>query len=180
MKRFTRTNGNRWCSADLELKEGRFSVSGSEGEIVTEKQAKKMALEYWVSFFEESPAELYEMNRRCNKQFRSVESAAKYVLEVDGEYHGLDVEREEDGKVYLVESCGQIREAIAEFFPELTCLSPYHLNDMHADCQHQQASKASGLPVEKNCRICGYSYGSAWLKNELPADVVAYIENFNP
>lgn len=181
MKKFTRINGNRWCSVDLELKEGRFSMSGSEGEIVTEKQARKMALEYWVSFFEESPAELYEMNRRHDKQFRSAKSAARYVLEIDGEYHGLDVEQEEDGKIYLVESCGQTREAIAEFFPELVCLFPYHLNDMHAGCQHQQALKTAGYGVKTGdvCRICQYSNGSAWLTNDLPADVVTYIENLS-
>lgn len=178
-KNFTRINGNRWCSVNLKLDNGRFSVSGSEGEVVTVEQAKTMALEYWEGFFDDDPEQLANMNKRFSKCFRSSKLAAKFVIDTDGEYHGLDVDREEDGKVYLVQSCGQIREAIAEFFPEVSCLFPYHLNDMKADCEHQQASKAHGLEHEKNCRICGYSYGSAWLKNDLSQDVVAYVESLN-
>ena len=40
----------------------------------------------------------------------------------------------------------------------------YHLNDMHAGCEHQK----KGTPVGEICPICGYRYGSAWLYREIP------------
>lgn len=30
--------------------------------------------------------------------------------------------------------------------------------------------------LSRACEVCGYRYGSAWLREELPADVVAFIE----
>ena len=40
----------------------------------------------------------------------------------------------------------------------------YHLNDMHAGCEHQK----KGTPGGEVCPICGYRYGSAWLYREIP------------
>ena len=40
----------------------------------------------------------------------------------------------------------------------------YHLNYMHAGCEHQK----EGTPVGEICPICGYRYGSAWLYHEIP------------
>ena len=40
----------------------------------------------------------------------------------------------------------------------------YHLNNMHAGCEHQK----EGTPVGEICPICGYRYGSAWLYREIP------------
>lgn len=40
----------------------------------------------------------------------------------------------------------------------------YHLNDMHAGCEHQK----EGTPIGEICPICGYRYGSAWLYREIP------------
>ena len=40
----------------------------------------------------------------------------------------------------------------------------YHLNGMHAGCEHQK----EGTPVGEICPICGYRYGSAWLYHEIP------------
>jgi len=77
----------------------------------------------------------------------------------------------------------------------------WHLNDMQAGCEHQRAEKweekrlddslpwtqpnsamwtykkdhPKGLLCEP-CPVCGYKYGSAWLKKELPQDVVDFIE----
>lgn len=58
----------------------------------------------------------------------------------------------------------------------------WHLNDMKAECEHQ---RALGWKYEDHhdpqtfkgelCPTCGYSIGSAWLKEELPADVVSYL-----
>ena len=40
----------------------------------------------------------------------------------------------------------------------------YHLNDMHAGCEHQKKSTLAG----EICPVCGYRYGSAWLYREIP------------
>lgn len=82
----------------------------------------------------------------------------------------------------------------------------WHLNDMRAGCEHQRRwgwdtmhllehrvsdrSPYSGLRQEnarsrafrrisRPCPACGYSYGSAWLREELPQDVIDFVEWFN-
>lgn len=75
----------------------------------------------------------------------------------------------------------------------------WHLNDMQVGCEHQRAEgwgserlevgldkfKAAGWVTErehprgvlsKACPVCGYKYGSAWLKEDLPAEVLAFLE----
>lgn len=72
----------------------------------------------------------------------------------------------------------------------------YHLNDMNAGCVHQKKAKwgqrliTSGphkgkytghvYPEEggclcKPCRVCGYAYGTAWLYEKIPREVVKEI-----
>jgi len=141
MKRsVTRTKGARFCTVEVSLSdEGRLSITGSEGRIIRRTQAKKEALEYWRSFFEESPQEIFAMNQKCGTKFTSPTGAARYVLQVDGELHGLDVEGPETGEtVRVVESCGQIQDTLVEFFPEIRPLLPWHLNDLRAGCEHQE------------------------------------------
>lgn len=72
----------------------------------------------------------------------------------------------------------------------------WHLNDMNAGCQHQRAMgwgtrkvKDGGLAgwiyekddpegvLCKPCPECGYEYGTKWLKEELPADVIKFLES---
>lgn len=79
----------------------------------------------------------------------------------------------------------------------------WHLNDMRAGCEHQRRwgwdtmhrleSKVGGWDykiketakvkafkrIGRKCPACGYSYGSAWLREELPQDVVDFVEWFN-
>lgn len=109
-KKILREKDGRFCQIEFRLNEGRFTVVGTEGRIITKAAAKKEALAYWVSFFEESPDEIIDMNKRFGKRFTSATGAAKFVLEQDGELHGLDVFKEGYCTVYLTESCGQIRE----------------------------------------------------------------------
>lgn len=59
----------------------------------------------------------------------------------------------------------------------------WHLNDMHAGCEHQRElgwkPAAFGTPeyvnrtdcVGKPCPTCGYRYGTAWLYEEIPSYV---------
>lgn len=143
-RKFTRRRGDRWCSVEIELSEdGRLSITGEEGHVVTRLQARKEAIAYWRSYFEDHPAEIILMNKRHNKRLTSATGAAKFVLETDDEFHGLDVVTDSGvahkNEVLVLESCGQIQETIREYFPEIAPLLPWHLNDMRADCEHQEA-----------------------------------------
>lgn len=80
----------------------------------------------------------------------------------------------------------------------------WHLNDMRAECEHQRElgwvekareevttmkyghkeTKRLGWLYEKDhpegllckpCPVCGYKYGSAWLKEEVPEDVLKWV-----
>lgn len=51
---------------------------------------------------------------------------------------GDEVYCRRDGQVYVLYSCGQIRDAIALFFPEVAPHLKWHLNGMNAACEHQE------------------------------------------
>lgn len=76
----------------------------------------------------------------------------------------------------------------------------WHLNDMRAGCEHQRKNwntseeirfpngqvKTAGWVKEtehpkgllsKPCEECGYKYGSAWLFEEVPQEVINYLES---
>ena len=209
MKReITRTKGDQFCTARIEIENGRLSVCGTAGRIVTRAAAKKEALQSWVDYFEDSPAERHAMNKKCNRTFKTAKSAARFVIVTDGEFHGLDVHGTSDEKtVRIVQSCGQIKEELVEFFPEIAPLLPWHLNDLKAGCEHQdvlgwghgidvtvepeskEAQNAWGATVTVTtqrkvykdsigapCPTCGYCYGTAWTKRELPPEIVKLAE----
>lgn len=174
-----REKGRRWCQVDLKLENGRLSITGCEGSIIGQANARKQAREYWESFFEDSPAEIIEMNKRCGSRCHNARQAARFVLATDGEFHGLDVHQDDGKHVYITESCGQIRETILEFFPELAPILPWHLNDMHAECEHQQArGETYAANPGAECPDCGYHLGSAWTKRALPPEVIRFVEAF--
>jgi hypothetical protein len=52
----------------------------------------------------------------------------------------------------------------------------WHLNDMRPECEHQRALGWTWVthPSAK-CPTCGYKLGSAWLHEDLPADVVKFL-----
>lgn len=132
------TKGDEWCEIKIKLEEGRLSICGNYGEIISKVSARKQALDYWASYFEDNPAEMELMRRKFDKQFRTVKGAARFVVETDGEFHGLDVHKENGKNVYLTQSCGQITEELSRFFPEVVPYLKWHLNDMKAGCEHQE------------------------------------------
>lgn len=90
-------------------------------------------------------------------------------------------------------SCGQINKPRSEYqnihwsswwnagkykkFLELW--EAYHLNDMQAGCEHQKAlgwdkDGYSKHPAEA-CPTCGYKYGTAWLKIEVPQNDIDWL-----
>ena len=267
-----RKKGKEWCRVEIELDAGKLSICGSYGEIVTAKAGRKQAKENWQSFFEENPGELGEMQQRFpDTCLHTPKQGARFVVQTDGEYHGLDV-IEQDGNSLLIEhGGGQCVEEIAKWFPEVAPYLKYHLNDMNAACEHQEAlgwhscqgyhkdgetcPEPRSLPMailascgnpfdgggkckqqpwkaehkldddgltvtplcpscgkraqwrgpflwgkikaifdaemrpedDRHCNFdamsapcpeCGYKYGTAWLKRELPSEVITWFNNF--
>jgi hypothetical protein len=176
----TRENGGRYCTAKIELRDRNgvteLSITGEAGRVVTERKARSEALAYWVSFFEDDWNAIKEMNERCGTRFRSPRSAAKFVLDTDGDFHGLDVEIS-DGRAYVGECFGHIREELAEWFPELVPLLPWHLNGTKAKCVHQ-ALQGRTYQTDPGhvCPACGTKLGHAWYTWKLPARVLARVE----
>jgi len=66
----------------------------------------------------------------------------------------------------------------------------WHLNDMKPGCEHQRASAShqawfggwsdySGVRMGyPRCQCCGYSYGSKWLFEEMPAELIEEIKSW--
>ena len=85
-----------------------------------------------------------------------------------------------EGKRLWGHSWGQCVDAIVDFFPEMKPYMKWHLNHMHAECSHQRARGETWLTHSMaECPDCGYKLGSKWLKEELPAEVVDFINGLN-
>ena len=172
------SNDKQWTEATVEIENGRLSICGAYGRILSDRQAKREAFYYWTSFFEEDPSEIYEMRKRC-PQFKgySPKAAARFVIASDGPFHGLDVHKEDESGVWIVEGCGQCVEEMQAAFPQIAPLLPWHLNDLHAECAHQEKRgetyKNDGGIV---CPDCGWKCGHEWCKRELPDAIVALAE----
>jgi len=54
----------------------------------------------------------------------------------------------------------------------------WHLNDMRSTCEHQ---RSRGETYKNNpsavCPDCGYKIGSAWLKEDVPQEVIQWLES---
>lgn len=179
-RKILRQTDSEWCEIEIRLQDGRLSICGMSGYIVTAAQARREAREMNASLYEE----LSDDDRRgYNERLgcRSANGFARRVAELDGDYAGLDVHGDvNDGKhVMITMSCGQIREDLQRWFPEAQPLFPWHLNDMKPDCEHQEQAVQDGREPYCNseaCEVCGYKYGHAWHKRELPAEIVELAE----
>lgn len=147
-KKILREKDGRWCALEAKLEDGCLSICGSYGTVVSHPVAKKQALQFWINFFEDAPEEIIGMNRRFGRRFTSARGAAAFVLETDGELHGLSVALEKSDCVLLVEGYGQVQNELVEWFPEVTPYLKWHLNN---------------------------KLGSAWKKRELPPEVIAWF-----
>ncbi len=56
----------------------------------------------------------------------------------------------------------------------------WHLNDLQAGCIHQREMGWSRDGYDKHpsepCPICGYKYGTAWLKKDVPESVILFLD----
>ena len=167
--------GKEFCDLNIEIRtNGELSITGTMGYVLTPRQARRQALDDMTSWLEEEDNLRY-LNQRNGKNFRSPARAAKFVLNSDGEYHGLDVVRDDEKEVFIATSCGQIRDDIEAFFPEAVPLFAWHLNHMRSNCVHQEARGedwSNEKDREKVCGDCGFKLGAGWAKRTLPAEII--------
>ena len=175
-------DGKEFCIVEMRLENHdgghRYTMTGIVGNVLSPAEARRQALECWASFFEESPEERRAMNEKCGCNCRTSMGAAKYVVRHDGEYHGLDVvagcdlpDGAKDGVIHVGHSFGLCRDDVSRYFPEFAWAWAHHLNDMHSDCEHQEALGWGSDKIGHHCPTCGYRYGSAWLARPLPAEI---------
>lgn len=108
---------------------------------------------------------------------------------------GDEMHRASDGKSYIIDGCGQCWDEMKAMFPEIAPLEDWHLNDMRAGTPEQTKAveewmaagnrydyaKACDILKERGLYIVQhdgrpYAYGSAWLREELPAEIVALAQ----
>lgn len=80
---------------------------------------------------------------------------------------------------------GQCIDTIAELIPtkkiKRICevWKRYHLNGMHAGCEHQRHLEHESLEhIGEICPVCGYRFGSAWRCEELPTEIIEEIKSW--
>lgn len=171
-RKMFKEDSDEWCEVTIELKDTdkgpELSICGSYGEIMDRDDALRSARLSWIQIFEDDDECFAAVVR--DHGVSSVEAAADLVLEMDGEFHGLDVHKEDGDRVYVLHSCGQITDTLRQWFPEVTPYLRYHLNGMRAGCIHQ--GTGNGHKVGDVCPECGYKYGSAWMYEALPREVI--------
>jgi hypothetical protein len=84
----------------------------------------------------------------------------------------------------------------------LNVWSKWHLNDLRAGCEHQEQEKWNKIKLDdskpltqdnmaiwktpdehprglltSSCRYCGYKYGTSWRMEQLPQDVINFLES---
>lgn len=66
----------------------------------------------------------------------------------------------------------------AKWYKFLDAWHNWHLNNMHSECEHQQA-KGITYTLDPNnvCDECGYKIGSAWTFRDVPAEVIEFLES---
>jgi hypothetical protein len=51
----------------------------------------------------------------------------------------------------------------------------WHLNDLRAGCEHQRRDGWMADRLEEACPGCGYRFGTAWLFEEVPEEVLQWL-----
>jgi len=174
-------NGDEWCELEIELcsragKGLELSICGSYGQIETLEDAEDMAKESWLDFFDDD-TEFGAFVKRF-PDVSTVEDAAQFILDTDGEFFGLDVYRENGDRIYLMHGGGQCIEEIKQWFPEVKPYLQWHLNGMRAGCVHQESMKRDGFNfgISEPCPVCGYEYGTEWKHEDLPQEVIDWAK----
>lgn len=112
-------------------------------------------------------------------RIRMLEDGFK-VLAMDGEVH------DSRKRLYSLVRAGQCLDEILAMVPsdrmrEIHAVwKRWHLNDMHAGCEHQRAFESE--PYDRHagevCPVCGYEYGTEWKREELPQSVIDQVRSW--
>jgi hypothetical protein len=157
-RELTRVNADgEWCRVEIEIRFPRhtdyqpvLSICGSYGHVCSEEVVDAYTLRSLEDYFSERNPDMTEEELK-----RHANEAASY-----GDTGGVEVvgDAPEGSPVQgllVVEGCGQVREEISKFFPEVVPYFRWHLNDMRKGPN-----------------------GESWGYEPLPADVIAWAENF--
>lgn len=93
-----------------------------------------------------------------------------------------DLRRRRNG---LIISRGQCIDKIAEYIPEKNTKricelwERWHMNNTHIGCIHQREFEKEPYENHKghHCDICDHTYGSKWIYEEIPAEIIEEIKN---
>lgn len=110
-----------------------------------------------------------------------IDDPSKVELSICGELY----EKTKSG-FWKLRNCGQCVDSIAKAIPTETTKRiveiwrRWHLNSMHAGCIHQR--EFENEPYENHqghhCDICDYTYGTSWIHEELPAEIIEEVKSF--
>lgn len=111
-------------------------------------------------------------------------------------YFDIEIKNENDkpvlsicGDIYKegeILNCGQCIDEIASLFPTEknkrieAIWKRWHLNDFHAGCVHQRSFEHEPYENHKDdvCPICNYKYGTAWIYEELPHEIINEVKTW--
>lgn len=66
----------------------------------------------------------------------------------------------------------------SKWYKFLDVWKTWHLNDMHAECEHQEKlGWKYDTHKGQNCPECGYQIGTAWTRRDVPADVIEFLQS---
>jgi hypothetical protein len=65
---------------------------------------------------------------------------------------------------------------VEKWYTFLEIWHDWHLNDLHAECEHQEAAGITYHSDPSNvCEVCGYKIGSAWTSRTIPGEVIEFL-----
>ena len=93
-----------------------------------------------------------------------------------------DVKAETGGII----TCGQCIDLVANIVPTEknkrieAIWKRWHLNDLHAGCIHQREFEKEPYEKHKGCHcdICNYTYGTSWIYEKLPDEIIEEVTNW--
>lgn len=88
-------------------------------------------------------------------------------------------------------SCGQIQDELLQsedvtfnkgwnkaiYHKFINIWNKWHLNDLHAECEHQEALELTWSNAPGSiCPLCGWKLGHGWSRREVPQEVIDFLE----
>lgn len=187
--RFDALQDALWCRGQpLTL-----SITGTAGNVVSPRWARAEALRYNTEIFEDGSFPIADANAQWGTNFRSAAACARYVLQSDGEYAGLDVHDKvylgvrrratKDGtvgrvtgsreRILLGHSFGCLHDEIRAAFPEARGCIAAHLSTMRPGAPEQERAIRKA-PNEAKDRA-GYGDARYWSSSDAQREYLASL-----